>query len=284
MKINLVSDMHLNFQDITMPGGDLLIMAGDIVEAGHLHNDVDDCSIKDFSRSSRISGVDPLPCKLNSRFRRFFDEEMKKYNRVLYVCGNHEHYLNEYHDTHTRIRAALPDNVTFLENESVEIDGINFYGATMWTDMNEGDRTSIAMIQLLMSDFKVITLKDPATGFLRIFDPIMAKKIFHQSLEKLIDWLALHSESPCVVITHHAPSDHSVASVYKSKYHINGGFRSVLDEFIIEHPQIKVWCHGHMHNKSDYMIGSTRILANPRGYKGHEDIAETFDPSFAFEV
>jgi hypothetical protein len=32
------------------------------------------------------------------------------------------------------------------------------------------------------------------------------------------------------------------------------------------------------------MVGTTRVLANPRGYKGYESIAETFDPGFSFDV
>jgi hypothetical protein len=65
---------------------------------------------------------------------------------------------------------------------------------------------------------------------------------------------------------------------------MNGGYHSRLSDFILDHPNIKVWCHGHMHNFTDYMVGDTRVLANPRGYKGYEAIAETFDPSFNFEV
>jgi hypothetical protein len=65
---------------------------------------------------------------------------------------------------------------------------------------------------------------------------------------------------------------------------MNGGYRSNLEDLIFDHPQIKVWCHGHMHDACDYMIGSTRVLTNPRGYKGYEQSAETFDPSFSFDV
>jgi hypothetical protein len=39
-----------------------------------------------------------------------------------------------------------------------------------------------------------------------------------------------------------------------------------------------------MHNQSDYMVGDTRVLTNPRGYAGYETIANTFDPNFYFEV
>jgi len=31
-----------------------------------------------------------------------------------------------------------------------------------------------------------------------------------------------------------------------------------------------------MHNPSDYRIGETRVVCNPRGYIGHEDRAANF--------
>jgi hypothetical protein len=51
---------------------------------------------------------------------------------------------------------------------------------------------------------------------------------------------------------------------------MNGGYCSNLEEFILDHPQIRLWTHGHMHDPSDYMIGETRVVCNPRGYVGYE--------------
>jgi hypothetical protein len=39
-----------------------------------------------------------------------------------------------------------------------------------------------------------------------------------------------------------------------------------------------------MHDPVDYTIGTTRVLSNPRGYKGYEHQAEVFDPNFSFDV
>jgi len=49
-----------------------------------------------------------------------------------------------------------------------------------------------------------------------------------------------------------------------------------LVDFMLDRPQIKVWTHGHTHDPFDYMIGSIRIVCNPRGYDGHEDRADQF--------
>jgi predicted phosphodiesterase len=42
-------------------------------------------------------------------------------------------------------------------------------------------------------------------------------------------------------------------------------------------PQIRLWVHGHMHNASDYMLGTTRVVCNPRGYTGYESRADQFE-------
>jgi hypothetical protein len=61
---------------------------------------------------------------------------------------------------------------------------------------------------------------------------------------------------------------------------MNGGYSSELSEFILDHPQIKLWTHGHTHEPFDYMIGDTRIVCNPRGYINYEGCADNFKLQF----
>jgi len=49
-----------------------------------------------------------------------------------------------------------------------------------------------------------------------------------------------------------------------------------LDQFILDRPGIKLWTHGHTHEDFDYMLGSTRVVCNPRGYINYEDRADRF--------
>lgn len=276
MKINLVSDMHINFQDIVLPGGDILIMAGDIMEAGHLRR-ADNAKKDTF---------------LADRYRRFLNEELIKYRKVIYICGNHEHYNNSYEDTHPRLLRELPDNVHLLEAESIQIDDVHFFAGTFWTCMNKGDPISMQVIKQGMYDFKCIkhgpSIKvDTNYGdsyYTNSFSPAYAKGIFHETVEKLKQFLKDKENEKVVVVSHHAPSPQSVHEHYKKDFHMNGGYHSYLDDFIMDHPQIKYWVHGHMHDPVDYMIGETRVLSNPRGYAGYETQANIFDPNFSFEV
>jgi len=79
-----------------------------------------------------------------------------------------------------------------------------------------------------------------------------------------------------VVVGHHAPSKLSTHPRYKNEEIMNGGYSSDLSAFILNNPQIKLWTHGHTHEDFDYMLGSTRIVCNPRGYDGYEDRADNF--------
>jgi hypothetical protein len=86
-----------------------------------------------------------------------------------------------------------------------------------------------------------------------------------------------------VVVGHHAPCKQSTKPRYKNDVMVNGAYSSDLSEFILDRPQIKFWTHGHTHDEFDYMLNSTRIVCNPRGYDGYEDRADVFKLKF-FEV
>jgi Icc-related predicted phosphoesterase len=276
MKINLISDCHINFEDLTLPGGDVLIMAGDIMEAGHLRQ-ADNAKKNTF---------------IADRYRRFCNEELIKYRKVLYVCGNHEHYHNSYEDTFPRLRRELPANTQLLEAESVQIDDVHFFAGTFWTDMNKRNPLTMEIVKQGMADFHVIKHGDSIkvetnygdAYYTNKFSPAYVAGIYDDTVSKLKDFLDEHATDKVVVISHHAPSPSSVNDRYKDDHHMNFGYHGNLTHFILDHPQIKTWVHGHMHDPVDYRIGSTRILSNPRGYAGYEEQAEIFDPGFYFEV
>lgn len=271
MKINLISDIHLNFEDLELPGGDLLILAGDALEIGHF-------------RLAENTGRNVF---LADRYKRFLNEELRKYWKVIYVCGNHEHYHGFYETNHEVLQSYLPDNVHFLENQSVELEGVHFWGATMWTDFHKGCPITMKMVGDGLNDFRLIRYEHGQCNngyWTHKFNVNAALAENKHSVQALRKFLADHVDDKVVVVSHHAPTAESVHPKYRHEYYMNGGYHNHLEDLILDNPQIKVWCHGHMHDPVDYMVGETRVLSNPRGYKGYEQRAEEFDPGFTFEV
>jgi hypothetical protein len=92
----------------------------------------------------------------------------------------------------------------------------------------------------------------------------------------LTDALESRPEMKFVVVGHHAPSKQSTHPRYAKEVIINSAYSSDLTEFILDCPQIKCWTHGHCHSNFAYMVGSTAIVCNPRGYVGYEEQADNF--------
>jgi len=86
-----------------------------------------------------------------------------------------------------------------------------------------------------------------------------------------------------VVVTHHAPSERSVAPKYAGQI-LNHAYFSHMDD-MIEAAKPAIWVHGHVHSSFSYKIGETRVVCNPRGYPLREGPENPeFDPQMAVEV
>jgi len=158
-----------------------------------------------------------------------------------------------------------------------------FMGATLWTDLNKGDSLTAFHLRGSMNDYKVVQNFYPAKSVYHKLTPEHTAATHFKTKQYFRLMLAEHRDKPFVVITHHAPSFASVNEKYLNDTTMNGGYASDLSEDILDNDNIKVWVHGHMHDGVDYMIGDTRVLANPRGYIPWE-ASNGFDPTFTFEV
>jgi Icc-related predicted phosphoesterase len=274
MKISYISDLHLEFGDLELPGGDILVLAGDVAEVKNIEQTYDpafDSLGADITRYGRPD-----------RARRFFIEECAKYRQVFYVMGNHEHYHAEFLSTEQRLRAVMPDNVRLMELDDVTIDGVRFLGCSLWTDLNNDDPSTAAALRGLMNDYRVVKYHNPANNAWHKLTPDITRGVHRASVNWLKDRLREHRDMPTVVITHHAPSFQSIHRDYVHDKLMNGGYASNLEQMILDHSQIKFWIHGHIHQRQDYRIGQCRVIANPRGYQGYEHME--FDPACQVEI
>ena len=165
-----------------------------------------------------------------------------------------------------------------LEKDVVNINGVNFLGCTLWTDFELlGDpRITGFECQQIMTDFKKIRLS-PKFSKLRSID---VASIHRQSISWLSNKLEQLSGGINIVVTHHAPSIKSIPDDYRDNI-ISSAYASNLEKVIEKYNPI-YWIHGHLHNSSNYKIGGTQIICNPRGYT-HERNTD-FDNKFFIEV
>jgi len=284
MKIAVCSDLHLEFQTIELknPGDvDALILSGDICVARDLMEQ-DPYGIIDFGKSSR--------------YHEFFANCAREFPHVIYVAGNHEHYHGDFKYTipDLKKRLAYLENLHVLDKEVFELNDVMFVGGTLWTDMNKEDPMTLHAMTRMMNDFRCVENSNRVVNFKTFDDPDnMDKPTFRtraarfcpedavEEHKKMLGYIKhVYSEMPpwkqMVVVGHHTPSHQSCHPRYKDDQVMNGGYHSDLSEFILDRPGIKLWTHGHTHELFDYMVGDTRVVCNPRGYYGHEEIADTF--------
>lgn len=232
MKIQILSDLHIEFQDLTLPehDSDVVILAGDIHIKGR--------------------GIEWIKKNIPNK-------------PVIYILGNHEFYGNAYPKHIAKLKASLENEGIFLlENESISLDGISFYGCTLWTDFELFGDPRIAgyHCQQIMNDYKKIRLT-PKYSKLRSIDT-------HIINSKSVKWLKAavlnDSSSKKVIVTHHATSKLSLPK-HRWDNLSSAAYTSNLDSLVGD-LNADYWVHGHIHYSADYFIGNTRVLCNPRGY------------------
>lgn len=241
MKIQLVSDLHLEFLERRFPneriiepapGADVLVLAGDI------HNGTK--AVDTFADW-------PVP--------------------VIYLAGNHEFYGNFWEQTRADLKSACAGtNITFLDTDLYEFGGVRFLGCTLWTDFQlRGftQRQCMEAVQEALNDYYVIRTQE---GSLQVQDTL---KDHEQSCRWLESELGKPYEGKTVVVTHHGPHPLSIHRRYIGDK-VSAGFVSDLTP-LLHHADL--WLHGHVHDSFDYDVGRCRVVANPAGYVRNLSVA-----------
>ena len=224
VRCSSASDLHLEFHDLELPGGDVLLLAGDTLLAASL-------------REHRNDATSRALCK---RFTRFAKEELSKYKKVFFVIGNHENYKEVIEDVPQLLQeffAKFAPNTVLLNNSAEIYEGVQFVGSTLWGTYGHGSYSGWE-IGRGMNDCKLIRTKAPLLepggepGAQKAFYPhgpiwrpltVSDINLRHQeALEFLKGSLKFAREQhlPAVVITHHAPSYFSKTERFK---HLDDG-------------------------------------------------------------
>lgn len=307
MKVALASDVHLEFGDLHLKNeqnADVLILSGDICVAADIGKP-DPHNFMEGARSNRITDFFKR-CSFQFPHVIYVMGNHEHYHGDFATSGN---------KIKSMLESNMLSNVYFLDKESKKIDDVTFIGGTLWTDMNKKDPMTMFHVSRRMNDFqcvrnsnRMVTRTVPlyelnpnytedgknggkyvtkeGGGLIEIgqkkkqeaghFSPEDAVEDFEKMYGYLKSVIEGRFDEKFVVCTHHAPSKGSEHPRYKHDTLMNGAYNSVLDEYILDHRQIKLWTHGHTHEDFDYMIGTTRVVCNPRGYIDYEQRADRF--------
>lgn len=248
MKVRLISDLHTECAPykIEPHDEDVLIIAGDV------SGDFDDT------------------LRMLTDFRDLAPDV-----HIILILGNHCCYERTINEAVQHWRSVRMHRFYFLEDESVVLQGIRFFGATMWTDLKTDD---IYRVEMGLQDFYMIIGLTADSFRVRHY-------LSKQTLAKVLDT----SEEPVVVVAHHLPVQACLDPKYAGSG-LDSAFAASDLEDLVAHEKVIYWLHGHTHSSVDITHSGTRILCNPRGRVtmwGEKEIKrenKKFDPNFTFSI
>ncbi len=255
MKIQLLSDLHLETEDFTprpAPGADLLVLAGDI-----------DSTWEGLGLFANW----PQP--------------------VLFVPGNHEFDARDIDEALAGLRDHCRQlGITLLEKDSTIVqapDGrrIRFLGTTRWSDFDlfgEDKRTKA----MKAASYFVKVMRATRDGAL--FGPEQVREEALRCRQWLTQALAERPSADApgqawdatVVVTHYGPSLLSA----DPRYGAQPGTASFCNADDALLPGAPLWLRGHLRCRHDYVVrhpaGQTRVVSNARGH-GHKHESDAYN-------
>lgn len=247
----IVSDLHCDssiWSPAAAPQHDVLVIAGDVANGREAA----------IANLYRIAQHTPAP--------------------LVFVPGNHDLFDGTL-DGFVGSARLTDDGIHVLGPAGATIiGGVRFVGATLWTDWQLGDHEFAAQAWAArhMPEYSHVTRDDG-----ELIWPIDVFNEHRRHRQAIDDALSVQHPGPTVVVTHHAPSPRSLNPPIEAA---DAAFASDQEDMILRFgPQL--WVHGHIHLATDYRIGSTRVVCNPRGYQNADWYERTgFDEGLVVEV
>ena len=199
MQLHIISDTHTKHRELNLPGGDVLIHAGDIMGSGYGLDDIID-------------------------FLDWF--EVQDYKHKIFIAGNHDRIFEDNPEGMKLVLDVYP-TINYLQDSEVIIEGIKFYGSP-WTPEFMGwafalpkndNMTSEERFAMIPDDVDVMISHGPAFGKLDQVDNLgtLGEHLGCPSLAKRIEEI-----KPKVHICGHIHSGNGVLDGYgEVTTHIN---------------------------------------------------------------
>jgi len=212
----------------------------------------------------------------------WFKKISPQFHSIIIILGNHDFWggnlETEYENYLKHIKDQNLNNLYLLQDNTIIIGNNKFIGGTLWTDYDNANPKIMRDAESLMNDFKYIR-----NG--KTFSKLRATHLLgaHAKTARYIKDNAKKDDSKqnLWVITHHLPTFKSIPPQYQYDGHYaeNAMYASNLEHLM--NNDIAAWIHGHSHLHAYYNIGTTKIIANPRGYRGEKT---DYDPYALFDL
>jgi predicted phosphodiesterase len=226
MKLWIASDLHLDQRKDFVPGArrpadfDVLIVAGDTAD-GNVRRGV--------AVAAAMAGGKP----------------------AIYVAGNHCHWGESFESVlEDGLAEAAGTSVHFLQNATADIDGVRFFGATLWEPTIRDPRAARPNLSAIMSGLEAHPQPHSALIFgepVHLRGPgIMDRRAKNRDIQRQYEnsRAALANSGADVVSTHYPPTKELLQDVEGA---------------------VSLWVHGHEHRVRDEIVAGTHVVCNAIG-------------------
>ena len=289
--IRVISDIHTDYNKnknyVFNFGDDFVINCGDTAGDAKSSLDWNYMHIrKGVTVIGNHLGYSPSKPELDLKVA----ENLEKYGSITHVDNTKNSQIKE-----LAVALSSKNSARVLSNSETTFEGITILGTTLYTDFalygEEHIEEAMNYAKNYMNDFKLIKVaghreytrntdgswikkyKKKDQSLIRLFSPNDHAYFFHYSFSYLKQKVMEYKDKPLIIVTHHAPSPYAISPKFKGSM-INPAFVSNLNQFIIDNPNIRLWCFGHCHSSSDFILGETRLICEPFGY-GNENNMES---------
>jgi len=237
MKLRPMSDLHLEGHQYKYKsiGEDVLLLVGDI-----------------HTRQRHHELIEQVPESV----------------QIIMVRGNHETYHSDVETVNKYLYDLQMeyDNFHYLDNSSMNLNDVEFFGGMMCTDFLlhgiANEFTAKHSAKDFINDFRCSYLRPDDDTRWSTENHINEHRKFRRELS---GWLRNTEGKKRVVMSHFVPHSKMIHSRW-------GGVENALNAYFTSDMERYMgwegyWFCGHTHDCGDQMIGDTRVICNPRGYR-----------------
>lgn len=215
-----------------------------------------------------------------TRLVRFIEHVAPRFERILYIPGNHEYYnCKNMKDWDRKFSEALVNvpNLLFhpggIGHYVFPESKVEFVAATLWTDCMGGNPMAKSVVEHSINDFKAIPH----------FSTARMCEIHRQQKAGIKNYLErANPDHKVIVVTHHTPSIELCHPKWGDTLS-NYGFHSDCNDLLSADYKPDAWIFGHTHDKITKSVHGTLCFSNPRGYP-NEPSGYDFNDRFFYNI